>query len=430
MVVVWCAALLVACAPTARASPAPRVVVMAVDGAIQPASLRYLERGVETASREAASLILLELDTPGGLLVSLRKMTGVITQSKTPVAAYVTPPGGRAASAGFFVLLAADVAAMAPGTNTGAAHPVAIGGPRELPKTMLEKVTNDSAALIRSLAAQRGRSVTWAEKAVRESRSYTDREALARGLIDLVATDRARLLAALDGKLVRRFDGREQKLALGGARVEHLRPNAGERLLAVIAIPEVAYLLLVLGGLGLFVELFHPGGVVPGVVGALSLLLALYGLSVLPVNVVGVLLLVVAMGLFVAEAFIVSHGLLGLAGLVCFVFGSVMLVDTPVPGAGISFWLVLPVALLVGGVMTFLMTRVIRARRAPALSGLQAMVGEEGEVVVPLAPEGKVFVHGEYWDAVGAAPLPRGAQVRVTAVSERSLRVEQAPAHR
>jgi membrane-bound serine protease (ClpP class) len=424
-----CACALAGGADADVATSAPHVVVLRLDGSIQPASLRYLRRGLAQAARERAPLIVLELDTPGGLLVSLREMTAAITAAGPPVVTYVTPAGARAASAGFFVLLAGDVAAMAPGTNTGAAHPVTIGAKGLGMSKELEKATNDTAALARSLARQRARPVSLAEKAVRESRSYTEREAQASGLIDVVARDRGALLRALDGRAVRRFDGRQQALALRGVVVAVVSPNVAERLLMLVADPQVAYLLLILGALGVFLELTHPGLVAPGVLGAVSVMLALYGFSVLPVNVVGVLLLLAAVGFFVAEAMVTSHGLLAVMGVVCFVLGSVMLVDVPVGTRGISLWLVLPMAALMGAVTVLLVTRVARARRAPALAGVEALVGEEGEVVVPLAPEGKVFVHGEYWDARGAREAPRGTRVRVTGVRGAKLLVaESAPA--
>jgi len=390
---------------------------------VQPASLQYLTRGVERATRDGAALIVLELDTPGGLLLSLRKMTQVITQSGPPVVVYVTPSGGRAASAGFFLLLAADVAAMAPGTQAGAAHPVAMGMQGQASEPMLEKATSDTAALARSLAAQRGRSVAKAEQAVRSSNSYTEREALEGQLIDVVARDRAELLQGLDGRRIQRFDGRFETLELRSPSVDVLEPSLGERLLFLIADPEIAYLLLMIGVLGIFLELLHPGAVMPGTLGGLSLLLALYAFSVLPVSLVGVLLLATGIGFLVAEALIVSHGLLTVAGLACFVFGSVMLFETPLPGAGLSFWLVLPAALTVGVVMSTLLTRALRDRRTPAPIGADALVGENAEVVVPLSPRGKIFVQGEYWDAVADTAAPRGARVRVTSVERGVLHV-------
>ncbi len=406
-----------------RHDPA-RVVVLRLEDSVQPASLQYLTRGVERATREGAALIVLELDTPGGLLESLRKMTQLITNAGPPVAVFVTPSGARAASAGFFLLLSGDVAAMAPGTRAGAAHPVSIDTREQVAGPMVEKATNDTAALARSLAAQRGRSVDKAEEAVRASASYTEQEALEGGLIDVIASDRAELLERLDGQTVKRFTGERQTLALASPSVEVLSPSLGERLLFTIADPQIAYLLMMVGMLAIFVELVNPGAVIPGALGALSLLLALYAFSVLPVNLVGALLLVAGIGSLIAEALVVSHGLLTVAGLICFVFGSVMLVERPLPGTGISVWLVLPTALTVATVVLALLSRVLRARRAPAPVGADALIGAQAEVVVPLTPRGKIFVHGEYWDAVAERAEPRGARVRVTSTERGVLRVE------
>jgi membrane-bound serine protease (ClpP class) len=410
--------------PGARA----RVIVLSLDGAIQPAALRYVKRGLETAARGEAALVLLELDTPGGLVISLREMTSLIAQSRSPVAVYVTPAGARAASAGFFLLLAADLAAMAPGTNTGAAHPVTLGpGQQKVSQDAIQKMTNDVAALARSLAAKRGRSIEWAEKAVTKSLSYTADEARDKRLIDLVASTRNELLGEIDGDVIRRWDGRQQTLALEDAAVETVSPSISDRLLMVVAKPEVAYLLMLLGLLGIFVEVSHPGAVVPGVVGAVSMLLALYAFSVLPVSLVGALLIVAAVGLFVAEALVISYGALTIAGLACFVLGSMLLIDTPLPGARISLWLVLPATLVMAAATVLILLKAVGARRAPARTGAEALVGEEGEVIVPLEPEGKVLVHGEYWDAIAPDPAPRGTRVSVKAVDRgRRLRVERA----
>lgn len=397
-----------------------------MNDSIQPASLRYLERGLATADSGGAEVTILELNTPGGLLTSLRSMTTAITEADRPVVVYVTPSGGQAASAGFFLLMAADVAAMAPGTNAGAAHPVG-GEGEDLAKTMAEKVTNDAAALIRSLATQRGRSVEWAEKAVRESSSYTEKEALEKKLIDLVANDRGELLKALDGRTVRRFDGREEKLALDAPEVVVVGPNAGDKLLSAIAHPNIAYLLLLLGIVGIYFELAHPGAILPGVLGGVSILLALFALSVLPVNYVGVLLILLSIGFFVAEVKVTSYGLLAAAGLVSFILGSLMLVDSPIPALRVGLSVVLPAAVFVAAVVIFLLTRVLRVHKTRPITGSEGLVGEIAHVVSPVGlDEGKVFVHGEYWDAVAAQALPAGSRARVAAVEGKRLRVEPA----
>lgn len=418
-------------APAHAAAP-PRVVVLELRDTIQPASLRYLERGLRRAAEERAALVVIELDTPGGLVEALRSMTSAILGSEVPVAVHVAPSGARAASAGFFLVLAADVAAMAPGTNTGAAHPVAIGPPGEGPGAdpSLDKATRDAAALARSLAGRRGRSVEWAERAVLESAAFTADEARARRLIDLIAADRGALLVALDGRTITRFDGSTRTLDLDRAEVVALGRTFAERLLAVIADPQIAYLLLTAGAIGILIELASPGLGVPGVAGALSLLLGLYGLSVLPVNVVGALLVAAGLGLLVAEVFVTSYGLLAAAGLAGFVLGSLMLVDAPVPELRIGPELVLPVAAVLAGLVGLLLVRALRSRRLRVQSGIEAMIGEEGQVVGAIDPgrDGKVFVHGELWIATAAQPLPEGARVRVEALDGLRLRVSPATA--
>jgi membrane-bound serine protease (ClpP class) len=372
-----------------------------------------------------------ELNTPGGSLASLRQMTRAITAARRPVVVLVTPAGAQAASAGFFLLMASDVAAMSPGTNAGAAHPVGVGG--ELPKTVSDKATNDAAALIRSLAAERGRSIPWTERAVTSSLSYSVNEARERGLIELVAADRFQLLRLLDGRAVRRLDGRRETLHLAQAEILLLPPSVIDRLLMALAHPTVAYLLLLAGLLGLTFELTHPGFVAPGVLGALSLLLALFALSVLPVSYVGALLMLLGVGMFLGEAWVTSYGLLTIAGLIAFVLGSLMLVGSPFGAPGIALPLVLPSAVLLAALIVFLTTRVMRSRRMAPVTGVEGMLGKTGEVVAaidpnaPGSPEGKVFVHGEYWTAVGSSRLPRGARVRVVKVAGEHLEVEEAP---
>jgi len=403
-----------------------RAIILTVDDSIQPASLRYLKRGIEVADSSGATVTILELNTPGGLLTSLRQMTTLITSAQRPVVVYVTPSGGQAASAGFFLLVAADVAAMSPGTNTGAAHPVA-GEGQEMPETLSEKVTNDAAALIRSLAEQRGRPVEWAERAVRESLSYTEREALEKGLIDLVAGSRGELLQMLDGRTIRRFDGREETLEMGTVQVVEVLPNAVDRLLSVIAHPNIAYLLFMLGLVGIYFELSNPGAIFPGVLGGIALLLALFALSVLPINYVGALLILLGIVFFVLEVMVTSYGLLTVAGLVSFVLGSLMLVDSPVPGMRVSLAIILPTAAVVAFLVVFLITRVVAAFKVRPLTGAEGLVDKIGEALSDIHAEGRVFVHGEYWSAFSADPIPAGARVRVVKVQESRLEVAAVP---
>jgi membrane-bound serine protease (ClpP class) len=412
------------CLLAAPAGAADSVVVLTLDGTIQPGSLRYLQRGIARADRLGAALTILELDTPGGSLDSLRQMTREITAAQRPVAVFVTPAGARAASAGFFLLMASDFAAMTPGTNAGAAHPVGLEG--ELPKTIADKATNDAAALIRSLAEQRHRSVQWAERAVRGSLSFTAEEARAKGLIELVAADRDDLIRHLDARTVRRFDGHAETLHLRAPQVLVYSPSALDRLLMTIAHPLIAYLLFLVAIFGLTVELTHPGFVAPGIVGGLSLLLALFAFSVLPVSYVGLLLILAGIGLFIAEAWVTSYGLFTLAGLVSFVLGSLMLVSAPFGAGRIGLPTVLPAAALLATITLILMTRVARTRRMKPLTGAEGMIGEVGDVVAPLEPEGTVFVHGEYWDAIASSSLPRGTRIRVKEVRGRRLQVEDA----
>ncbi len=415
--------LLFVLGPAARASQ--RVVILTLSDSIQPASLRYLERGLATADAGGAAATIIELNTPGGLLTSLRQMTTAITTARRPVVVYVTPTGAQAASAGFFLLMAADVAAMAPGTNSGAAHPVA-GEGAELTKTMAEKVTNDAAALIRSLATQRGRSTEWAEKAVRKSLSYTEREALDDKLIDVVANDRGELLKWLNGRTVKRFDGHSETIDMSAPEIVMVGPSFGDKLLSVIAHPNIAYLLLLLGMVGIYFELSHPGAILPGVLGGVSILLALFALSVLPVNYVGVLLILLGIGFFVAEVKVASYGLLTVAGLTSFVLGSLMLIRSPFPALRVGLAVVLPTAVAVAFVVIFLLTRVLKSHRKPPVTGAEGLQGEVADVVAALEPDGKVFVHGEYWDAHSTAPVPRGGRVRVVKIVGKKLVVEPA----
>ncbi len=402
---------------------AAEVVRLRVDDTIQPASQRFIERGLEEAADVGAALVVIELDTPGGLVDTTRQITTAITTSRVPVAVLVTPGGAHAASAGFFILISADIAAMSPGTNTGAAQPV--GGQGEtLGDDIRAKATNDAAAMVRSLAEQRGRNVDLAIKAVTESVSYTAEEALENGLIDLVVPDLKGLLEALEGREVRRFDGSLTTLSLTAAPVTEVEPTFLERLLSVLANPNIAYLLLGLGALGLYVEITHPGGIFPGVVGAIFLLLGLYSLSVLPVSWAGVALIFVALVMFLLEVKVTSYGMLTVGGLIAFVLGSMMLFDGPVPAMRVSLGVVLPTALLVALVTVALLSRVIRAHRRPAMTGSEGLIGEVGQALSALAPAGKVAVHGEYWDArTTGEEVAAGAEVAVVAIEGRRLLV-------
>ena len=402
------------------------VVHFRVEDTIQPASQRFIERAIAEADVLEADLVVMELDTPGGLLDATREITTAITTSNVPVVVFVAPGGARAASAGFFILISADIAAMAPGTNTGSAHPV--GGQGEnLPEDVRDKATEDAAAMARALAEQRDRNVERAVEAVEESTSFSAEEALEEGLIDLIEGDVDGLLAQLDGREIVRFDGTSETLDLDSPVVIRVEPTFADRLFSVLANPNVAYLLLALGALGLYVEITHPGGILPGIVGLVFLLLGLYSISVLPVSWAGVALIFMALMLFLLEIKVTSYGLLTVGGLICFVLGSLMLFETPIPDMRVSLGVVLPTALVVAGVTGFLLSRVVRAHRKQVLTGEEGLVGEVGKTLGELAPYGKVLVHGEYWDArsVGEA-IAAGTPVRVLSVGQRRIDVEPA----
>jgi membrane-bound serine protease (ClpP class) len=402
------------------------VVHFRVEDTIQPASQRFIERVLEEAAARDAGLVVMELDTPGGLLDSTREITSAITTSPVPVVVFVAPGGARAASAGFFILISADVAAMTPGTNTGAAHPV--GGQGEnLPEDVRDKATQDAAAMIRSFAEQRSRNVELAMKAVEESTSYTAEEALEGGLVDLVVSNLDGLLEELEGREVTRFDGKLQVLELAEPIIYHVEPTFAERLFSVLANPNVAYLLMALGALGLYVEITHPGGILPGIIGVVFLLLGLYSISVLPVRWAGVALIFVALVMFLLEIKVTSYGLLTVGGLICFVLGSLMLFEAPIPDMRVSLGVILPTAVVVAGVTVFLLSRVVRAHKKQVLTGVEGLVGEIGKTLSELAPQGKVLVHGEYWDAhTTGGPIATGTAVRVVTVGQKRIDVEPA----
>jgi membrane-bound serine protease (ClpP class) len=408
----------------AAAPPSPKVIAVDVDGVVHPITVEVVASAIEQARAENAALVLVRLNTPGGLMDAMRETIEKMLASPVPVVTYVAPSGGRAASAGFFILEAGDVAAMAPGTNTGAAHPVALNG--EMDPVMKLKVENDAAAYLRSICAKRGRNSALAETAVRESKSFTEREALDQHLIDLIAPNDAALLAALDGRTVTRFDGRTQTLHTTGAVVEEYRQTLRQRFVSAIADPNIALILLVIGALAIYVEFSNPGMIAPGVVGAILVLLGLSALSVLPIDWLGAALLLLAFVLFALEAKLGSHGVLAVGGTVCMVLGAVMLVDSPLPEMRIHWATALSVALPFALITALLVSLVVRARQNKVETGDQGMIGQTGSAVTDLAPAGKVFVHGEYWNAVAPGPkgAPAGAPVRVTAIDGLTLTVE------
>jgi membrane-bound serine protease (ClpP class) len=355
------------------------------------------------------------------LLDATREINSRIVASRVPVIAYVTPSGGRAASAGFFLLEAADVAAMAPGTNTGASSPVLLG--EQMDPVMRSKVENDTSAWLRSLVTKRGRNAELAEQTVRQAKAFTEKEALDNHLLDLIAPDEQRLLDELDGREIKRFDGRAETLHTRGAEIVDYRASLREGLIRAISDPNTGYILLVLGVLGIYVEFQAPGLIFPGVAGGILVLLGLSSLAVLPINWVGAALLVLAVALFVLEAKFASHGILGTGGAVAMVLGAVFLINGP-PELRIRLSTALAVSLPFALITMFLVTLVIRARVYPSSMGQQALVNQIAQARTALDPAGTVFVHGEHWDALSSVPVEQGGEVRVVGVEGMKLRVE------
>jgi membrane-bound serine protease (ClpP class) len=394
-----------------------------LEGPIHPVSAGYVVSALDRAEEAGAPLVVIRIDTPGGLDASMRQIVDRILRSQTPVAVWVGPSGARAASAGFVITVAADVAAMAPGTNIGAAHPVS--GLGSMDEVMSKKAASDAAAYIRGKAERRGRNVELAEKAVLDSRSFTEREALDGKLVDLVAPDIPALLRALDGKEVKRFDGSVVTLHLQGQATRPVAMNWRQRILSVIARPELLFLLLLGAMAGLGAELSHPGIIFPGVLGTLCLVLFLFASQTIPISGTGVLLIALALGLFAAEVKVHSFGLLTAGGIASMILGAMMLVDAPGPEMRVPLRTLLPAAATVAIGTILLVRLVVQAQRRRPLTGASAMVGEKGVAATPLEPEGWVLIHGERWRAVAATPVTAGETVTVTAVEGLTLKVRK-----
>ena len=420
---ILCCGLLVALFATSAAA-ANSIVKIRIDDTIQPITAEYIDRAIEHARQTNADAVLIELSTPGGLLDSTRTIIQTILASPVPIIIYVAPSGARAASAGFFILEAGDVAAMAPGTNTGAAHPVTLGG-EKMDDTMKAKLENDSAAFMRSYVGPRGRNVQLAETGVRESKSWTDQEALQQHLIDVVARDQNDLLHQLDGRTIKRFDGKTAKLHLAGDSIDELPMTLKQRILNFLLDPNIALLVLAVGALALYAEFNHPGAIVPGVVGVVFILLALFALNLLPTRYASLTLILAAFVLFALEAKFATHGILGLGGIVLLTLGGLLLVDGPIPQMRVQLWTALGVSVPLGLITVFLMTIALRARRSKVVTGLQGMIGAVGEARTDIDPEGKVFVQGELWNAHARSRVGLGEHVVVRKVEGLELEVEK-----
>jgi len=405
----------------APAFPAPRVIAVDIDSVIHPITAEIVGHAIEQAGRENAAAVLIRLSTPGGLLDATREIDSRIVASPVPVIAYVAPSGSRAASAGFFVLEAADIAAMAPGTNTGASSPVLMG--QQMDPVMRSKIENDTSAWLRSIVGKRGRNVELAEETVKSAKAFTEREALDDHLIDLIVPDERQLLAELDGREVKRFDGSSITLHVRDAAVVPYTASLRERIIQTIADPNIGYILMVLGALGIYVEFQAPGLIFPGVAGGILALLGLSSLAVLPINWIGAALLILAAALFILEAKFTSHGILGTGATIAMVLGAVLLVNGP-PELRIHLSTAIAVSVPFALITMFLLSLVMKARAGKAITGTSALLNELGHAYTALTPSGKVFVHGEYWDAESNTPIEAGKEVRVTSVDGMKLHVE------
>ena len=410
----------------AQAPATSQVVVLHLDDTIQPVSEQYMERGIDQAARTHSNALLIDLNTPGGLLDTTRSMVSKILASRVPVIVYVAPSGSRAGSAGFFLLEAADIAAMAPATNAGASHPVVEGG--RLDPIMKQKLENDTTAFLRSFVSRRNRNTDAAQDAVLNSKSYTEREALQLHLIDLVAPNDRALLDTIDGRTITRFDGTTVILHTRGAALTEVEPTLREEILGRMMDPNLAVLILVLGGLLIYLEFNSPGTIIPGALGTLLLLVALFSLNLLPVRYTAVVLLIAAFILLLLEAKFPSHGVLAGSGVIALVFGTLTLVDGPIPEMRVRVSTAIACGVAFGLITLFLVRIAILARKNKVATGPQALLGATGVAQQPLAPSGQVLVHGELWQAESNAPVNPGEPVRVQAVRGLTLLVERIPA--
>jgi membrane-bound serine protease (ClpP class) len=411
-----------------QASTANQVLELKLNGVVEPILATYIDEGIADAEARHAALILITMDTPGGLSDSMQHIIQHILISKVPVAVYITPTGARGASAGFFILLSADIAAMAPATHTGAASPIiAVGGFQlQIDETLKKKILNDALAFLRSYTDKRGRNTTLAETAVTDAKAFTEKEALDGKLIDIVAPTADDLLRQLNGRTIKRFDGASTVLALANATRVPFELSARQKFLARIVEPDIFFILLILGVLGLYTEFTHPGVVAPGVVGGICLVLALYAMHILPVNLAGIFLIVLALALFILEAKYTSHGVLAAGGVVSMLLGALFLIRSPLTTGGVSLGMALAVTLPFAVLTVFLMRLVLRSRKWKTSTGREEMIGAQGIVIAPMVngAEGMIRIHGELWRAVSSRPVEEGKPVRVLRMEGLKLYVE------
>lgn len=407
-------------------SASAEILRIVLNDTIQPISQEYIGRAIDEAARRKDEAVLIELNTPGGMLSSTQQIIEKITASPVPVIIYVTPTGSHAGSAGIFILESADIAAMAPGTAAGAAHPVALIGPFQvkLDEDMRKKIENDAAALMRSVASKRGRNIEVAESAVRESKSFTEQEALTQHLIDYVASSPEDLFRQMQGKPFKRFNGESVSLNVSSPAIVDFNMTIKERVLDTLMEGDVAFLLLIVGALALYFEFNHPGAVIPGTIGIVCIILAVFALNILPTRFAALGLIVAAFALFAAEAKFATHGALTVGGIVLLTLGGLLLIDSPIPEMRVHFLTAVAVSIPFGIITAFLMSIALKARRNKVVTGEQGLVGETGVAQTALSPQGKVFVHGELWDALASSSLPVGQLVVVRAVDGLMLQVD------
>ncbi|MGA2515085.1 MAG: nodulation protein NfeD [Thermodesulfobacteriota bacterium] len=412
---------LVAEIPSQEKAP---VFTIEVDAIINPATAKFILDSIDEATQKGAQCLIIKLDTPGGLLESTRIIVKKELASTIPIIVYVAPSGARAASAGVFVTMAANIAAMAPGTHIGAAHPVTMGGEGKESKTMTEKIVNDTVASIKNIAKTRGRNVDWAEKAVTKSVSITEEEAVKLNVVDLIAQDIPTLLDKVDGRVIK-FDGVARTLHTKGVQPQAIQMSWRDRLLDIISNPTIAYILLMLGIYGIFFELSSPGAILPGVVGGIFLILAFYALQMLPVNYAGLALILFAIILFIAEIKVVSHGLLAVGGVISLFLGSMMLFQSPEEYMRVSLSVIISAVVVSAAFFIFAVTRAINARLKKPTTGMEGLIGEVGIASTPIVPEGKVSIHGEFWNAVSDVNIEMGEKVQVIGIKSLRLQVKK-----